>query len=254
MNRLDSVFQKRTSPALAIYTVVGYPTQDKTLSVTDAVCESGADIIELGMPFSDPVADGPVIQKAHHASLLNGTTFKEVFAAARNLRQKKSAVVLMGYINPVLAYGMEKFLNDAAQCGVDGIILPDMPPEEFERAGSLYEKNNVYPIFLVSPNSSDARIRYLDSLSKGFLYAVSSLAITGTSKQDDEKRSAYLHRLESLKLKNPVMVGFGISNKTDFDSVTKCAQGAIVGSAFINLIAGKDSSPDHIQSFVRQFR
>ena len=225
-----------------VYCTAGYPKLDSTLDVMKALQQYGADIIELGMPYSDPLADGPVIQQSGNVALANGMTIKKLFEQLKDFRKNISIpIILMGYMNPVLQYGFEKFCADAAVVGIDGLILPDLPEYEFETEyGAIIQKYNLDFIFLVTPETSEYRVKKLDSHSSGFLYAVSSSSTTGSDK-NAANTDKYLLRLNSLKLKNPVLVGFGISNKQTFEAVCQQADGAIIGSAYIKAL---ENNPD----------
>lgn len=220
-----------------MYCTAGYPHLESTLEIMKALQDNGADIIELGMPYSDPLADGPVIQHSSSIALANGMTIKKLFEQLKNFRTEVSLpVVLMGYMNPVLQYGFEKFCADAASVGIDGLILPDLPEYEFETVyGPVIRKYNLDFIFLVTPETSEERVRKLDSLGSGFLYAVSSSSTTGGEKSKAVSEE-YLLRLKSMGLKNPVLVGFGIKDKASFDAVCRITDGAIIGSAFIKAL------------------
>jgi tryptophan synthase alpha chain len=200
----------------------------------EALQSSGADLIELGMPYSDPLADGPVIQESSVIALANGMTISTLFSQLQNLRKDiQVPVILMGYLNPVLQYGFEKFCADAAEAGIDGFILPDLPEYEYETIyGPIIKKNGLDFIFLVTPETSEERVRKLDRLSSGFLYAVSSSSTTGSDKQM-QSVEAYLKRLQSYGLKNPILVGFGIKDKASFDAACAYSNGAIIGTAYI---------------------
>ncbi len=233
MNPLDNLFKKKQKEILSVYFTAGFPSRQSTTTILELLCRHGADIIEVGLPFSDPLADGPVIQQSSQAALSQGITITEIFS-----QMKKASVnvplVLMGYLNPVLQYGFEDFLLDAAVSGACALILPDLPAELFmANYKSIYEKYNIYPVFLISPQTSDTRIHMLDSLSKGFLYAVSSSSTTGKAEQFGESQKLWFDRLNSLKLKNPVLAGFGIHNHTTLRFVFNHLPGAVVGSAFI---------------------
>ena len=237
MSRLKNTFKQSAKKILNVYCTAGYPQLNSTLEVMKALQENGANIIELGMPYSDPLADGPVIQHSGSIALANGMTIAKLFEQLKNFRKEISIpVILMGYMNPVLQYGFEKFCADAAAIGIDGLILPDLPEYEFETEyGAIIKKNNLDFIFLATPETSEERIRKLDSLSNGFLYAVSSSSTTGSDKKTagiDE----YLQKLRNLKLKNPVLVGFGIRDKASFNAVCQLADGAIIGSAYIKAL------------------
>lgn len=222
---------------LNIYFTAGIPELENTADIIQLIQDSGADMIEIGMPYSDPVADGPVIQKAHELALQNGMTIEKLFSQLKTIKDNlKVPVILMGYINPVLSFGFERFCKECSESGVSGLILPDLPPIEFEKNYQhILKKYNLNFTFLVTPETSDERIQYLDSLSSGFLYAVSSSSTTG-NENTVVKNENYLTRLADLPLKNPVMVGFGIKSKNDFENVTEKADGGIIGTAFVNVL------------------
>ncbi|WP_343680446.1 tryptophan synthase subunit alpha [Chryseobacterium arthrosphaerae] len=227
---------------LNIYFTAGIPQLEDTADIIQLIQDSGADMIEIGMPYSDPVADGPVIQKAHELALQNGMTIEKLFAQLKTIKDKiRIPVILMGYINPVLSFGFERFCEECSESGVSGLILPDLPPIEFEKNyQQILKKYNLDFTFLVTPETPDERIQYLDSLSSGFLYAVSSSSTTG-NENAVLKNENYLSRLSGLPLKNPVMIGFGIRSKEDFENVTEKAAGGIIGTAFVNtLLQHKD--------------
>lgn len=223
---------------LNVYCTAGFPHLDSTLPIMQALQANGADLIELGMPYSDPLADGPVIQESSSAAIANGMTMEVLFEQLKDMRATiHIPVILMGYMNPVLQYGFERFCANAASVGVDGLILPDLPEYEFETEyGAIIKKYGLDFIFLVTPETSEPRLRKLDALSSGFLYAVSSSSTTGTDKQMADI-SEYLKGLQSMNLLNPVLVGFGIKDKATFEAACKYANGAIIGSAFIKAIS-----------------
>ncbi|MDZ4795204.1 MAG: tryptophan synthase subunit alpha [Bacteroidota bacterium] len=237
MSRLANTFQKKTGRILNVYCTAGYPHLNSTLEVMKALQQNGADIIELGMPYSDPLADGPVIQQSGSIALENGMTIARLFEQLKDFRKDISIpVILMGYMNPVLQYGFEEFCAAAAQVGIDGLILPDLPEYEFETEfGAIIKKYGLDFVFLVTPETAEERVKKLDSLSTGFLYAVSSSSTTGSEKKAPNTEE-YLLRLKNWQLKNPVLVGFGISNKQSFDAVCLLADGAIIGSAYIKAL------------------
>lgn len=222
---------------LNIYFTAGIPQLEDTADIIQLIQDSGADMIEIGMPYSDPVADGPVIQKAHELALQNGMTIEKLFAQLKTIKDKiRIPVILMGYINPVLSFGFERFCEECSESGVSGLILPDLPPIEFEKNyQQILKKYTLDFTFLVTPETPDERIQYLDSLSSGFLYAVSSSSTTG-NENAVLKNENYLSRLSGLPLKNPVMIGFGIRSKEDFENVTEKAAGGIIGTAFVNIL------------------
>ena len=237
MNRINELFEQKKSKILSIYCTAGYPLLDSTIPVMKALQDSGVDMIELGIPYSDPLADGPVIQASGSKAIANGMTIEKLFEQLRGFRhQIYVPVILMGYMNPILQYGFEKFCQHAAALPIDGLILPDLPVKEFESVyGPIIRKYGIDFIFLVTPETPEDRIRKLDSLSTGFLYAVSSSSITGKDK-DFKAVEEYLKRLKEMKLKNPIIVGFGIKDKETFESACKYANGAIVGTAYIKAL------------------
>lgn len=237
MSKLQQLFSSKPGKILNVYCTAGYPQLDSTIDVMKALQQNGAAIIELGMPYSDPLADGPVIQHSSSIALANGMTIVKLFEQLKDFRKEISIpVILMGYMNPVLQYGFERFCADAAAAGIDGLILPDLPEYEFETEyGAIIKKYALDFIFLVTPETSEERIKKLDSLSTGFLYAVSSSSTTGSDKKATDT-AAYLQKLRDIKLTNPVLVGFGISNKQSYNAVCQLADGAIIGSAYIKAL------------------
>lgn len=222
---------------LNIYFTAGIPELEDTADIIKLIQDSGADMMEIGMPYSDPVADGPVIQKAHEQALNNEMTIEKLFSQLKSVKDEiRIPVILMGYINPVLSFGFENFCRACSESGVSGLIIPDLPPVEFEKNyQSILQHYNLNFTFLVTPETSDERILYLDSLSSGFLYAVSSSSTTGNANAV-LKNDGYLNRLSSLHLKNPLMIGFGIKSREDFENVTEKADGGIIGTAFVNIL------------------
>ncbi len=255
MSRISNIFQRKNTKALNVYCTAGYPQLNSTLEVLKALQEHGADLVELGMPYSDPLADGPVIQHSSSVALTNGMTMAKLFEQLKDFRKKINIpVVLMGYMNPVLQYGFEKFCADALAVGIDGLILPDLPEYEFETEyGAIIKKYGLDFIFLVTPETSEDRVTKLDTLSSGFLYAVSSSSTTGSDKKA-ANTDEYLQRLKDLNLKNPVLVGFGISNKQSFDAVCHLADGAIIGSAYIKALENNTDVNAATKSFLSSIR
>lgn len=251
MSRIANSF-KQDKKILNVYCTAGYPKLDSTLEIMQTLQENGADIIELGMPYSDPLADGPVIQESSARALENGMTIKTLFGQLKNMRPTiKVPVVLMGYMNPVMQYGFEKFCEDAAAVGVDGLILPDLPMYEFEMEyGAIIKKYGLDFIFLVTPETSETRIRKIDELSSGFIYAVSSSSTTGTDKEFGNVET-YLKKLAAMQLKNPILVGFGVKDKSSFEAASKHAQGAIIGTAFIKAISGDKPVKEAAAAFLK---
>jgi tryptophan synthase alpha chain len=241
MSRFKKLFEVKQQRVLNVYCTAGYPFLDSTTTVVNTLFANGADIVELGMPYSDPLADGPVIQNSSSIAISNGMEMQVLFNQLQQWNEntpanKRGALVLMGYMNPVLQYGFEKFCANAAAVGVDGLILPDLPEYEFETEyGAIIKKYGLDFIFLVTPETSEARIKKLDSLSTGFLYAVSSSSTTGSNKNMTDV-DTYLQKLQTLHLNNPVLVGFGIKDKNSFDAACLHANGAIIGTAFIKAL------------------
>jgi tryptophan synthase alpha chain len=237
MSRVSALFDRKRERVLNVYCTAGYPKLDSTLKIMKALQDHGADLIELGMPYSDPLADGPVIQHSSTIALQNGMTIKTLFRQLQGFRSSiRVPVLLMGYMNPVLQYGFEKFCADASAAGIDGLILPDLPEYEFETEyGAIIKKYGLDFIFLVTPETTAERVKKLDQLSTGFLYAVSSSSTTGSEKNMVSVKD-YLKKLKALQLKNPVLVGFGIKDKQTFDDASQYANGAIIGTAFIKAL------------------
>ena len=251
MSRLRQLFQKKNKKVLNVYCTAGYPQLQSTLSVMQALEASGVDIIELGIPYSDPLADGPVIQASGSKALANGMTIAELFKQLSLFRSSITIpVILMGYMNPVLQYGFERFCAEAERVGIDGLILPDLPMYEFENEyAPIIKKHNLDFIFLVTPETSTERIVKLDNLSTGFIYAVSSSSTTGLDK-DFSVAETYLEKLHNLKLKNPVLVGFGIKDNASFTAACTYANGAIIGSAYIKALGQGDSLEEKTKTFI----
>jgi len=237
MNKLDQLFLHQQQPVLNMYCTAGFPSLESTNEVMLSLQRYGADIIEVGIPYSDPVADGPVIQQSNMQALANGISIKKIFQQLYKTKDEiHIPVILMGYLNPVLQYGIRKFCEDAEAAGVSGVILPDLPMLEYETLyKDIFAEHGLHVIFLVTPVTSEKRIRKADQLSGGFLYAVSSSATTGNQTSFAEQES-YFQKLKEMKLKNPVLVGFGIRDKETFETAARYASGAIIGSAYINAL------------------
>lgn len=255
MNRIDKALKEGQAKILNIYFTAGYPEINATLPIMQHLQEHGAGMIEIGLPFSDPLADGLVIQESSRIALQNGMTTKLLFEQLKNMRQSiHIPVVLMGYLNPVLQFGMEAFLQKAAEIGIDGLILPDMPPEIYEnRYQQLFRQYGIHAIFLISPQTSDHRMHYLDRMSSGFLYAVSSSSTTGKTTAFSEEHLHYFRRIANSKLRTPIMIGFGISDKVAVETVFQYASGAIIGSAFIRSL-NHQKKDFGISQFMNQFK
>ena len=251
-SRLTALFERKKDSVLNIYCTAGFPKLESTLEVMQSLERNGADIIELGMPYSDPLADGPVIQQSGNTSLQNGMSIEKLFSQLDGFRSSISLpVILMGYLNPLLQFGFERFCASAKHVGIDGLIIPDLPQPEFEREyKNMVKAAGLDFVFLVTPETSAERIRALDASSTGFLYAVSSSSLTGSNKNFDDA-NAYLRRLKDMNLNNPVLVGFGVRDRPSFQSASKHVNGAIIGSAYIQAIANASSVDDATSVFLR---
>jgi tryptophan synthase alpha chain len=249
MNRLEQLFRHKSAGILSIFFTAGYPTPDGTRQTILDLAAAGADLVEVGIPFSDPLADGPTIQASSHTALENGMSLEKLFAQLEGIRaETEMPLVLMGYLNPVLQFGMERFCERCAAVGVDGVILPDLPQSFYEKNYALlFERHDLCPIFLVTPQTSDERILELDAASRGFLYAVSTASTTGGAGGFNDSQVAYFQRIAKLNIKNPVLVGFGISDKTAFDTVCQYLNGGVVGSAFIRAQEAGISAHDFVE-------
>lgn len=255
MSRLKKLFENKKSGILNIYCTAGYPETESTIEIMKALQNAGADIIELGIPYSDPIADGPVIQESSKKAIAGGMSIPELFRQLKDFRKSiHIPVVLMGYLNPVLQYGFENFCKSAAECGVDGIILPDLPLWEYDSEyKEILKKYHLDFIFLITPNTSDERIKLLDKAGSGFLYAVSTSATTG-SDISGKTTMSYFEKLKAMKLKNPVLIGFGIKDKASFDNACKYAAGAIIGTAFIKSIQQNKDINKATTAFVQSIK
>lgn len=238
MNRIDSLFSARRDGIMSIYFCAGHPDAGSTLATIKALEDNGVDMVEVGIPFSDPLADGPVIQDAATKALRNGMSLKLLFSQLADVRKSVSIpLVLMGYLNPIMHYGFERFCADCSRCGIDGMIVPDMPFDDYM---NLYkdtaERYGIKVIMLITPETSDERIRLIDDNTDGFIYMVSSASTTGAQKVFDDSKVNYFGRIASMNLRNPRMIGFGISNRQTFESSMANASGVIIGSRFVTLL------------------
>jgi tryptophan synthase alpha chain len=256
MNRIDKLFQEKKNNILSVYFTAGYPQLDSTADIIRNLSDSGADMIEIGIPFSDPMADGPVIQKSNQKALKNGMNLKLLFRQLENIRKEVSIpLILMGYLNPVIQFGMENFCRMSAESGIDGVILPDLPPQVYmEEYSEIFSRFNLYNILLVSPQSSPERIRHIDSISKGFVYIVSSSAVTGKKGAFSDEQISYFNRVNGMRLNNPCMIGFGISDREAFLTAGKYARGGIIGSAFLNAISQSGNIDKLISEFIHKIK
>lgn len=234
MNRINQKLQE-DKKLLSIYFTAGYPNINDTVSIIQNLENNGVDMIEIGLPFSDPLADGPTIQASSTQALKNGMTTEVLFNQLKDIRKSVNIpLIIMGYFNPMLQYGIEAFCKKCSDIGIDGLIIPDLPVDVYhEEYKATFDKYGLINIFLITPQTSEERIRYIDSISNGFIYMVSSASTTGAKAGFGEEQTAYFKRIASMNLKNPQIVGFGISNNETFTQATKYAKGAIIGSAFV---------------------
>jgi tryptophan synthase alpha chain len=255
MNRLNQLFATKKDNLLSIYYTAGHPQLDTTVAIAEALEKAGADFLEIGFPYSDPVADGPTIQHSSQQALDSGMTLNLLFEQLKDLRKRVSIpILLMGYVNPIVQYGVERFCKKAVEVGVDGIIVPDLPIYEYETIYSRYfTDNNLSNIFLVTPQTSEDRIRKIDALSNSFIYLLSSSSITGGNLNVSDSIETYYRRIKAMQLKNPTIIGFGISDHTSFKKACEYASGAIVGSAFVKLL-GKENYMEKIPGFIKSIR
>lgn len=255
-NRINSLFETKSGQILSVYFTAGYPEPDDTVGIITLLEKSGADLVEIGIPFSDPTADGPIIQQSSERALKNGMTMKKLFQQLKDIRSKvKIPLILMGYFNPVLQFGVEQFCRQCQETGIDGVILPDLPPEEyFQNYQAIFESSGLHNILLITPQTTDDRIREIDQLSSGFIYMVSSSSTTGAGKKVEDFRTDYFERVAALNLKNPRLIGFGISDKATFNNACKYASGAIIGSAFVKALGQMDPPEKVVPEFIRSLK
>lgn len=252
MNRIDKLFEEKKNNILSVYFTAGYPELEDTVKVIQALEKNGVNMLEIGVPFSDPMADGPVIQASGTQSLRNGMSVKTLFSQLADVRQSVSIpLVMMGYLNPIIQFGFENYCREAARCGVDGFIIPDLPFAEYmESYKPIAEKYGVHIIMLITPETSEERIRMIDQHTSGFIYMVSSASVTGAKNRFSDENLAYFRRVNAMQLKNPRLIGFGISNKETFDAACREASGAIIGSKFISLLGSEESIDDAAKKLI----
>ena len=238
MNRINKIFAERKHGLLSLYFCAGHPRPDSTVHIIRTLAQRGIDFIEVGIPFSDPMADGPVIQDAATKALRGGMTLKKLFDELQDIRKEVDIpLILMGYMNPIFHYGFESFFQRCAEVGIDGVIMPDLPFRDYlEQVKPIADRWDIRVIMLITPETSEERIRFIDEHTDGFIYMVSSAATTGMQKEFDDTKQAYFRRVEAMKLHNPRMIGFGISNRQTLEAAQKNAAGAIIGSKFVTLL------------------
>lgn len=237
MNRIDQLFQTKHRDILSVFYTAGFPQLDATIRIATLLEQGGADMLEIGIPYSDPLADGPVIQRSSGIAIENGMSLDVLFSQLKHFRKHCSLpALLMGYLNPVLQFGFEKFCKKCGACGIDGLILPDLPFDDYKIYQPLFEENNLRVVFLITPQTPPARVRAIDALSTAFIYMVSSTSTTGSSAGFSKAHTDYFRRIEKMKLHHPVLTGFGIHDKATFTAACENANGAIVGSHFLKLL------------------
>ena len=253
MNRIDKKL-KEEGELLSIYFTAGFPNLNDTADIIIKLQESGVDMIEIGLPFSDPLADGPTIQDSSMSAINNGMNTDILFNQLKDIRDRVSIpLIIMGYFNPILQYGVEKFCKKCNEIGIDGLIIPDLPIDYYlENYKSIFEQNKLYNMFLIAPQTSDERIRKIDSISKGFIYMVSSSSITGSKNSFSSEQINYFERIEKMNLNTPRIIGFGVGNKETFNATVNYSKGAIIGSAFIKNL--HENGIDSIDSFIKSIR
>ena len=253
MNRIDQKF-KEDKKLLSIYFSAGHPNLEDTVPILKQLQASGVDVVEIGLPFSDPLADGPTIQESSTKALQNGMTTGKLFDQLKGIREEiEIPLILMGYFNPMMQFGIEKFCQHCEAVGIDGLIIPDLPVDVYhEEYKSLFDKHGLYNMFLITPQTSEERIRYIDSVSSGFIYMVSSASVTGAKSDFGAEHASYFERIAQLGLNTPTVVGFGISNAATFQAATQYSKGAIIGSAFIKFLEEKGVA--NIDAFVQSIR
>lgn len=252
MNRIEHLLKNKESKILSIFFTAGYPELNDTAKIIKAIEKSGADLIEIGMPFSDPLADGPVIQHTSEVALKNGMSLNLLFEQLKAIRKEvKIPLILMGYLNPVFKFGIERFAEKCAEVGVDGLILPDLPMDEYlSEFKAIFDKHDLINVFLITPQTPDERILEIDAHSRGFIYMVSSASTTGTKSGKQAGQQAYFDRVKKLKLKTPCIIGFGINNKETFEYASQNAQGAIIGSAFVKMLEATKDLEKGVDEFI----
>ncbi len=255
-NRINQLFSQKQNNILSVYFTAGYPNLHDTVEIIQELEKNGADLIEIGIPFSDPTADGPTIQRSSEKALRNGMSLNLLFDQLKEIRQSVNIpLILMGYINPVYQYGIERFCKKCAEIGIDGTILPDLPPDEFNEFYKPYfQENNLHNILLITPQTTENRIRDIDEACSGFIYMVSSASTTGAGKKVEDFHRGYFEKVQNMQLKNPRIIGFGISDKATFTNACEFASGAIIGSAFVNILKDSTDLKNDIANFVKSIR
>lgn len=256
MNRINKLFKEKGNNILSVYFTAGYPNLNDTVEIIKQLSSKGVDLIEIGVPFSDPLADGPVIQHSSQVALKNGMSVKLLFEQLKDIRKVTDIpLVLMGYVNPIIHFGFENFCQKAQEVGIDGFIIPDLPMLEYQKEFKpVSDKYGIENVFLITPETSAERIRIVDENTNAFIYMVSSASTTGVQKSFEGAKEEYFNRIKSMNLKNPAMIGFGISNKQTFESACKYSSGAIIGSAFIKSLDETSSVSDAVDLLLKRLK
>ncbi len=256
MNRIDNLFLTKKKNILSIYFTAGFPLIGSTIEILYNLDKAGVDMVEIGMPFSDPLADGPVIQNSNVKALQNGMSLNLLFEQLENIRKEiQIPLILMGYINPIFKFGIEEFCRKCHNIEIDGLIIPDLPLEIYlDQYQIIFEKNKLHNILLISPQTSNERIRMIDKISRGFIYMVSSSSTTGIKEGFSDEQRSYFKRIMEMSLGNPRLIGFGISDNTSFKEACQIAEGVVIGSAFIKLIEKKGADYENIRQFIGRVR
>jgi tryptophan synthase alpha chain len=255
-NRINQLFETKQKDILSVYFTAGFPQLNDTVETIKLLEQNGVDLIEIGMPFSDPTADGPTIQRSSETALKNGMSLKLLFSQLEQIRHTvRIPLILMGYFNPVMQFGVASFCRKCSESGIDGVILPDLPHEEFkEKYEGHFHENNLHNILLITPQTPELRIRQIDDASNGFIYMVSSSSTTGAGKKVEDFHHDYFERVQKMNLKNPTLIGFGISDRATFENACRYANGAIIGSAFVSSVQEQGSLSDKISGFVKNIQ
>ena len=256
MNRIDKLFSQKKNGIFSVYLTAGYPNSNDTVNTIVELASHGIDMIEIGIPFSDPMADGVVIQKSSTVALNNGMTIRKLFTQLQDIRSQVGIpLVMMSYLNPIMQYGIDNFCRSCVEAGIDGMIIPDLPFADYmQKLKPIVEKYGLHCIMLISPETSDERIRLIDENTSGFIYMVSSASTTGAKEYFDEQTIDYFKRVNAMNLQNPRMIGFGLSNSVTFNAAAKHAAGGIIGSAFIRLLGESASIKEAVENLIAKIR
>lgn len=256
MNRIDKLFQEKKQNILSVYFTAGFPRLEDTMTIIQTLQDSGADLVEVGIPFSDPVADGPTIQDSNQVALKNGMSLKLLVQQLKTMRETIDIpILLMGYLNPIMQYGVEQFCKDMAAVGVDGLIIPDLPMQAYlKEFKACFNEHGIHNIFLITPQTAEERIDFIDRESEGFIYMVSSASITGAKSGISQEQLNYFERIKAMRLAKPTLIGFGISDHATFSKACQYSNGAIIGSAFVKLLANSKNLKKDIKDYVEKVK